>query len=63
MSGGDTITVERDGNLGWIRINRPERLNALGDSLREDLHDALLRSSEDDEVRVIVTDVSFDEPF
>jgi 2-(1,2-epoxy-1,2-dihydrophenyl)acetyl-CoA isomerase len=40
--------------IATLTLNRPERLNALGDSLREDLHDALLRSAEDDAVRVLV---------
>ncbi|MBW3554572.1 MAG: enoyl-CoA hydratase/isomerase family protein [Gemmatimonadetes bacterium] len=41
MSGTDTITIERDGNLGWIRINRPERLNAFAGDMRERLDQAL----------------------
>jgi len=37
-----------------LTLNRPERLNALGDTLRDDLHDAVLRATADPEVRVIV---------
>src|SRR5262245_61422305 len=44
---------EKDG-IATLTLNRPERLNALGDTLREDLQDALTRASEDDRVRVIV---------
>ena len=40
--------------VATLTLNRPERLNALGDTLREDLHDAVLRASEDTAVRVIV---------
>ena len=29
------ILVERDGAIGWIRINRPERLNAFSGDMRE----------------------------
>jgi enoyl-CoA hydratase/carnithine racemase len=43
----------KDG-IATLALNRPERLNALGDSLREDLHDAVLRGASDDEVRVVV---------
>ena len=43
----------KDG-IATLTLNRPERLNALGDTLREDLHDAVMRASEDDQVRVIV---------
>ena len=43
----------KDG-IATLTLNRPERLNALGDTLREDLHDAVMRASEDDQVRVMV---------
>jgi enoyl-CoA hydratase/carnithine racemase len=43
----------KDG-VATLTLNRPERLNALGDTLRDDLHDAIVRSSVDPEVRVIV---------
>jgi enoyl-CoA hydratase/carnithine racemase len=32
-----------------LTLNRPERLNALGDTLREDLHEAIVRASDDPE--------------
>ena len=37
-----------------LTLNRPERLNALGDTLREELYDAIVRLSDDPEARVIV---------
>jgi enoyl-CoA hydratase/carnithine racemase len=40
--------------VATLTLNRPERLNALGDTLREDFHDAVLRASADPEVRVII---------
>jgi enoyl-CoA hydratase/carnithine racemase len=40
--------------VATLTLNRPDRLNALGDTLRDDLHDAVLRASADGEVRVIV---------
>ena len=40
--------------VATLTLNRPERLNALGDTLREDLHDAVVRASGDPEVRVMV---------
>jgi enoyl-CoA hydratase/carnithine racemase len=43
----------KDG-IATLALNRPERLNALGDTLREDLHDAVRRAAGDDEVRVMV---------
>jgi 2-(1,2-epoxy-1,2-dihydrophenyl)acetyl-CoA isomerase len=43
----------KDG-IATLTLNRPERLNALGDTLRDDLHDAIVKSSVDPDVRVIV---------
>ena len=43
----------KDG-IATLTLNRPERLNALGDTLREDLQDAVTRSAEDPEVRVLI---------
>src|SRR5215471_18373737 len=43
----------KDG-IATLTLNRPERLNALGDTLREDFYDAILRASGDPEVRVMV---------
>jgi 2-(1,2-epoxy-1,2-dihydrophenyl)acetyl-CoA isomerase len=40
--------------VATLTLNRPDRLNALGDTLRDDLHDAVLRASGDGEVRVMV---------
>jgi enoyl-CoA hydratase/carnithine racemase len=40
--------------IATLTLNRPERLNALGDTLREDLYDAIIRASDDPEVRVII---------
>jgi enoyl-CoA hydratase/carnithine racemase len=43
----------KDG-VATLTLNRPERLNALGDTLRDDLQDAITRASEDSEVRVMI---------
>lgn len=54
MSGNDdTIRVDRNGNLGWIRINRPERLNAFVDDMRDRIADALAELDADDAVRCV----------
>jgi 2-(1,2-epoxy-1,2-dihydrophenyl)acetyl-CoA isomerase len=44
---------EQDG-IVTLTLNRPERLNALGDTLRDDLHHAIIRASADSAVRVII---------
>ena len=40
--------------VATLTLNRPERLNALGDTLREDLHGAVLRAAADPGIRAIV---------
>jgi 2-(1,2-epoxy-1,2-dihydrophenyl)acetyl-CoA isomerase len=40
--------------IATLTLNRPERLNALGDTLRDDLHDAVSKAGVDPEVRVLV---------
>ena len=40
--------------IATLTLNRPERLNALGDTLRDDLHDAVTRAAEDSDVRVMI---------
>jgi 2-(1,2-epoxy-1,2-dihydrophenyl)acetyl-CoA isomerase len=40
--------------IATLTLNRPERLNALGDSLREDLHEAVTRAAADPDVGVLV---------
>jgi enoyl-CoA hydratase/carnithine racemase len=40
--------------IATLTLNRPERLNALGGTLRDDLLDAVQKAGADDNVRVIV---------
>jgi enoyl-CoA hydratase/carnithine racemase len=40
--------------IATLTLNRPERLNALGGTLRDDLFDAVTRAAADSDVRVIV---------
>lgn len=53
MTDDRTILVERDGNLGWVRINRPERLNALVDDMRDRIEAGLAELDADDTVRCV----------
>jgi 2-(1,2-epoxy-1,2-dihydrophenyl)acetyl-CoA isomerase len=48
------LHVETKDGVATLTLNRPERLNALGDTLRDDLHDALERAGGDPAVRAIV---------
>jgi 2-(1,2-epoxy-1,2-dihydrophenyl)acetyl-CoA isomerase len=47
------IYDEQEG-IATLTMNRPERLNALGDTLRQDLHDAIVRASAESAIRVII---------
>jgi enoyl-CoA hydratase len=49
----ENILVDTDGPVATITLNRPEKLNALSEGLRTDLHDALVALSPGDQVRVI----------
>jgi 2-(1,2-epoxy-1,2-dihydrophenyl)acetyl-CoA isomerase len=48
------LIYEIKSGIATLTLNRPDRLNALGDTLRDDLHDAVSRGSADPEVRVII---------
>ncbi|HKW88297.1 MAG TPA: enoyl-CoA hydratase [Candidatus Acidoferrales bacterium] len=48
------VLEERDGAILTLRMNRPERLNALNVELGRALVDALLRAGRDQSVRVVV---------
>lgn len=54
MSTNNGIVVERDGPTGWVRINRPERLNAFVGDMRTNLEAALRGFADDDDVRCVV---------
>ncbi len=54
MNSYKCLLYEEKNGIATLTLNRPERLNALGDTLREDLQDAVTHASEDSNVRVIV---------
>ncbi|PON14758.1 enoyl-CoA hydratase/isomerase family protein [Candidatus Entotheonella serta] len=48
------LIYEVEENIATLTMNRPERLNVLGDTLRQDLHDAITKASSDSDVRAII---------
>jgi enoyl-CoA hydratase/carnithine racemase len=50
----ECLLYEVKDGIATLTLNRPERLNALGGTLRQDLHDAVIRAGADPEVRVMV---------
>lgn len=48
------VKAEVEGGVGWIRFNRPEKMNAIGALTRRQLGDAVKQAERDDAVRVVV---------
>ena len=49
-----TLLTGFDGGVVTLTLNRPERRNAFGDGMRDELADAYTRCNEADDVRVVV---------
>lgn len=54
MSSYQTLTIERDGRVATIWMNRPEVFNAFDEQLIEDLHNACRELDQEAGVRVVV---------
>jgi len=54
MSEYGTLIVEREGACAWIRLNRPDKRNALSPELLRDLDRALSDLEPDGSVRVLI---------
>lgn len=50
----ESLIYETKDKVATLTLNRPERMNALGGTLREDFFDGLTHAIDDPEVRVIV---------
>lgn len=48
------IRIERDGALGWIRIDRPDRLNAFSGDMRQRIEAGLRELEAHDDIRVVL---------
>ena len=48
------VKVETEGGVGWITLNRPEKMNAIGAVTRKQLGDAIKQVERDDAVRVVI---------
>lgn len=48
-----TVLYAAENGVGWITLNRPDRLNAFADDMRDRLHDAIVRAGGDPEARVV----------
>ncbi len=50
----ETVVLNIDGPLGWITLNRPEKLNAISKTMLSELNAAMDLAEADDSVRAIV---------
>ena len=50
----ETVILEKKDRIATIRMNRPERLNAITVQMEDDLYNAFIDVAEDDDVRVVV---------
>jgi 2-(1,2-epoxy-1,2-dihydrophenyl)acetyl-CoA isomerase len=50
----EQISVDRDGSVAKITLNRPDRLNALTHVMSDELVDAFTQAREDDSVRAVL---------
>ena len=48
------VKLEVHGGVAWIRLNRPDKLNAIGAVMRRQLGDAVKQAERDEAVRVVV---------
>jgi enoyl-CoA hydratase len=58
-----TILMEKEGRVAILTVNRPDKLNALNDQVREDLLAALAEVEHDDAVGVVVITGSGEKSF
>jgi len=50
----ETILVEKKDGIGFITLNRPKKLNAIGMEMKNELYRALSELEADDEVKVVI---------
>ena len=49
-----TVLYEKDGMIGRVTLNRPEKLNAINDDMPRDLEEAITLANDDPDVSVII---------
>ena len=49
-----TITVERGDQIGFLTLNRPDKMNTFSSQLARELNEGLRLMDQDDQVRVII---------
>ncbi len=57
------LLIKKGDGLGWVIVNRPDKLNALNQKTIEELRDAFLSFEDDSDVKVIILTGSGDKAF
>ena len=52
------LLIEIQDQIGWIKINRPKKLNALNQAVLQELHHVFAVLEKDNAVRIIVLTLS-----
>lgn len=50
----EAVRLEREANVGWVVLTRPQQINAINDDIRRGVPQALALLQQDPEIRVIV---------
>lgn len=59
----ENVTVEIEGRVLLITVNRPEKLNSLNNKTIEELHEALLEAENEKEIRAVILTGSGEKSF
>ena len=59
----ETITVEMDGHVAWVTLDRPDALNAFTPTMQRELRTTWQAFRRDDDVRVVVLTAAGDKAF
>ena len=63
MDGFETVIFEKQGNIGYVTLNRPRVLNVYSVQMRDDLYEVLSAIKADDEIRVVILKGAGDKAF
>ncbi len=50
----DTVSMKKEAPLGWIYLNRPDKLNVINEKMIEELRQSVEQMEKDNEVKVII---------
>lgn len=59
----DNILIKIENGIGWIEINRPEKLNALNAKTAQEIHSAFMEFQTNDQVKVVILTGSGEKAF